>query len=580
MSFNRYLMLALPPFICVSGLLAADVAPINLVDDTVAVCVEVQYPEAAFSKFQSSHLATRLKAFPPVRRFLDGSGFQKWALVEDYVRRTTGKALSDQILAACSESLVLAVYLPDGKPPEGVVITKATDAAALTQALQAWATLEPKQVSKSKEYQGLTYFQRARSARPGDSIFYVVFDRTIALSDHEHRIQQVIEFRIAGDQSSGVQATGPLTELPLYKANRSRLPQDAVAFLFLNTRKWDRVIDDGLRNSRDAAWIRQIVSRVAALSGALRLNDEVVLDLAADTEGSELPEAWRHFVHSTDRGENDWAKRVSADSILAISSRMDVTPLVQHWLASASEAKTEDFGRGRNVLKSILQGRDPLTEIVPRLLRDWTVAFVPASEVSTGVSPVDLIGDFSLGDDPALSRNLDQAIQFGMTLLSAMVSHQRVPTATAKLVLVESLSTNGGLERWISGLENWSPACLASPERLILASCHQAIVTHSNSTTPRTAKVSRLAAHESRYFRGTSQLLWIDSVQLRELLTQHGDWITSQLTAKSTNDRERVQQHLFRIEEIAKLFDAAFVAAQFDEQRVRVVVGAALDRAE
>lgn len=579
MSFNRYLMPALLRLICVNGLLAADVAPIDLVDDTAALCVEIRYPEAAFSKFQTSHLATRLKAFPPARRFLDGAGFQKWALVEDYVRRTTGKSLSDQILAACSESLVLAVYLPDGKPPEGVVIAKANDAAALTQALQAWATLEPKQVSKAKEYQGQAYVQRARSARPGDSIFYVVFDRTIALSDHEHRIQQVIEFRIAGDrQSSVAQATGSLTELPLYKANRSRLPQDAVAFLFLNTRKWDRVIDDGLRNSRDAAWIRQIVSRVAALSAALRLNDEVVMDLAADTEGSELPEIWRQFVHSTDRGDNDWAKRISTDSILAISSRMDVTPLVQHWLASASEAKTEDFGRGRNVLKSILQGRDPVTEIVPRVLRDWTIALVPASEVSTGVSPVDLIGEFSLGDDTALSRNLDQAIQFGMTLLSATVSHQRGPSA--KLVLVESRSTNGGIERWISGLENWSPACLASPERLILASCHQAIVARSASAAPDSAKASRLAVHENRYFRGTSQLLWIDSVRLRELLAQHGDWITNQLTEETTNDRERVQQHLFRIEEIAKLFDAAFVAAQFDEQRVRVVFGAALDRTE
>ncbi len=93
-------------------------------------------------------------------------------------------------------------------------------------------------------------------------------------------------------------------------------------------------------------------------------------------------------------------------------------------------------------------------------------------------------------------------------------------------------------------------------------------------------KTSRLAAHEQQFFHSTSQLVWIDLVQLRDVVTRRGDWIASHLAADSTNDRQRIQKHLARIEEIAKLFDAAFLAAKFDEQGVRVVFGAALDRLE
>jgi hypothetical protein len=578
MSFIRYLLSALLPLMWIAPVLANGVAPIDLVSDGAAVCVEVQHPEAAFAKLQSSRLVSRLKAFPPVRRFLDGGGFQKWALLEEYVRRSTGKSLSEQLLAACSESLVLAIYLPEGKPPEGVLIAQAANAAALAEALKTWATLEPSQVSKSKEFQGQTYVRRAKSANSAEVVYYVIFDRTIVLSDHEDRIQQVIEFRAAGQQQTGAAPMmRSLSELPLYKANRSQLPQDAVAFLFLNIRKWDRVINEGLRQSNDAAWILQIVNRVTALSAAIRLDDAVVVDVAADTSAVDLPTAWRQFVNSTDGGD-DWTMRITANSVVAISSRMDVTPWVQLWLASAADAKSEEFARGRNVLKSVFQGRDPFTEILPQVLRDWTVSLVPASEVSTDHSPVDLVGDFSIDADPSLAKNLDQAIHFGMTLLSAALSHQR--DASAGPVLVETQSTQDGIERWISGIKNWSPASLMMSERLVLASSHQAIAIRTASKGNDAIKMSRLAAHERQYFHRTSQLIWIDLVQLREVVTKRGDWIASHLAADSTNDRQRIQKHLSRIEEIAKLFDAAFLAAKFDEQGVRVVFGAALDRLE
>ena len=90
------------------------VAPLSLVHESAAVCLEVPQFGATWSRFQRSRLAARLKQFPPVERFLGGAGFQKWTLVEEHVRRTTGNPLSEHLLGAFSESLVVAVYLPEG----------------------------------------------------------------------------------------------------------------------------------------------------------------------------------------------------------------------------------------------------------------------------------------------------------------------------------------------------------------------------------------------------------------------------------------------------------------------------------
>jgi hypothetical protein len=98
---------------------------------------------------------------------------------------------------------------------------------------------------------------------------------------------------------------------------------------------------------------------------------------------------------------------------------------------------------------------------------------------------------------------------------------------------------------------------LVTAERLVLASSHQAIATRSASKGQDVIQTSRLAAHEKRYFHSTSQLVWIDLVQLRDVVTKRGDWIANHLAVDSTNDRQRIQKHLSRIEEIAKLFDAA-----------------------
>ena len=556
-----------------------DIAPIRLVSDAAAVCVEVPHFEQTWSRLQQSRLLARLKEFPPVQRFLAGSGFQKWNQMQDHVRQATGKSLSDHLLGAYSESIVLAVYLPDGKPPEGVLIGQARDAATLKQGLQTWAKLDPQHELKSKEHLGQAYIRRAKSANSAEVIYYAVLGRTIALSDQESQIQRVIELHAAASRPVASSDAKLLAELPLFRVNRARQPQDAAAFLFLNARVWDKVVDVELRKSPEGKWIQSILQQVAAVTAAVRLDDEVVLDVAADLQGAPLAPVWRQFAAGAS-SDGDWNQRIPAEAIAVISSRMDIGPLIQAWLTLNPDARTEEFLRGRNVLKSLLLGRDLFTDVLPNALRDWSVSLLPAEAAVSESSPVDLLGQISLNGaqrstDASLDRSLDNALQFGMNAFSVMLSHQRA--ASADPVLVKSESSAAGIERTMTGLKAWAPSYKISPQQLLLATSAQGL-TRGQGVTDSTRTESRLAAHERRYFQATSQLVWLDAVRLRGILARHSNWIAGQLEPDSTAGRERVLQHLSKLSEATNVFDAAFLAVKFDEDSVRIVLGASLDR--
>lgn len=586
MTFHRNLLLGLL-VVQFSGFLftrsaagADEVDPRDLVDISAAVCLEVPQAELRWSKLESSRLLTRLKAFPPTQRFLAGDGFQKWTQMQEFVRRATGKSLSDHLLGVCAESLVVAVYLPNDRPPQGVLIARARDAGTLKSALQAWATLEPQQESKSLQYHGQSYVRRAKSAKSSEVVFYTIFDRTIAISDQERLVQQVIDLHATANRKNAV-VEGPRTlrELTAYRTNRTRLPGDAAAYLFLNPRMWDRVVDETVGKSPDVGWFQPVFRQITAVAAALRMDDEVVVDLVTDL-GDSLSPQWRNFVERT-KGTGGWGERVPTNSIAAVSSRMDLSPLIHAWLLVNPDAKSDDFARGRNVLKSLLLGRDLFTDVLPQSLRDWTIGLVPAQESASDDSPVDLVSQFSLESArdtgrPAIQDSVDNALQFGLTALGVMLSHQRGGRGESA-VIVERESTADGTIRTLSGLKAWKPSYAVTSQHLLGATNRRALPIRNDSTPD---PKSRLTACEQRYFPKVSQLAWLDSVALRRLLGSRSDWIAAQLAPDSTDGRQRVQKHLAKIQEVAEVFDAAFVSAGFDENQVRITFGVALDRNE
>ena len=150
-------------------LMAGETAPLDLVNQSVAICLEVSRPAESWTQIQQCRMAARFMAFPPVVRLLNGKGFQQWRQIEAYSTTVTGSPLSRLILDICAESLVLAIYLPDKGKPQGVMIAQARDESTLRRAIEAWDKLDPKQVKVACEHRGISYTRREKNSGSKDA---------------------------------------------------------------------------------------------------------------------------------------------------------------------------------------------------------------------------------------------------------------------------------------------------------------------------------------------------------------------------------------------------------------------------
>ena len=594
MSIVRPLRLALVALsfasvIGTAGLRAAEVSPLDLVGESAALCLEVPRLGETWQRIEHSRMAERVRAFAPFVRFVRGPGFQQWTQIEKYVTQATGQPLSEQLLGLCADSLVIAVYLPDGAKPQGVAIARARDSAALRQAVDAWGKLEPQHVDKSLQHRGQTYIQRAKSAGSKEVLYYFVVERTLVLSDQEALVRQAIEFQLAAaaraeSREPTVAVVRTLRESPLYRTARARLRDDSAAFLHVDARAWDKALQEGAKNDPGAVPVLKVWRHVSALAGSLRFDEGVALDVVAEFDREHLPSSWTKFVKSS-QTTTGWADRIPTDALLAIAGRVDVRPLVQMWLAATPDAKTDDFARGRRVLRSLLAGRDLFDDVLPSVLSDVAIHASAQQDVAVGAAPFELLGVLtwkpeveaaSSTDHPRLASSLDNALQFGLNFLAGYLAHE-LPESS---VIVGSETTGETTIRRLRGLSLWEPTYGIEAQRLIVSSSRAKLkrgLADATSNSPAAGRSSRLAKHEQRFFSAMTQLIWFDSVQARQALARHSDWLATTLAQRSPESKPQIALRLSHLGEALQLFDAAFLAGSLSDDHVRVVIGGALD---
>ncbi len=572
-----------------TGLRGAEVSPLDLVGESAALCLEVPRLAETWKRVEHSRMAERVRAFAPFVRFVRGPGFQQWTQIEKYVTQATGQPLSEQLLGLCAESLVVAVYLPEGAKPQGVVIARARDSAALRQAVEAWGKLEPQHVEKTWQHRGQTYIQRAKSAGSKEVLFYTIVDRTLVLSDQEALVRQSIDFQQAAAaraelREPTVATNRPLRESPLYRTARARLRDDSIAFLHVNARAWDKALGEGARNDPGAIPVLKVWQHVSALAGSLRFDEGVALDVVAELDRERLPSGWTRFVQSS-QAATGWSDRIPSDALLSIAGRIDVRPLIQMWLAVMPEAKSDDFARGRRMLRSLLAGRDLFDDVLPAVLSDVTIHASAQKDVAVGSAPFELLGvlawkpaaeEASSAEHSRLASSLDNALQFGLNFVAGYLAHER-PESN---VIVGSTTTGETTIRWLKGLSPWEPAYAIAAHRLIVSSSRASLTRGLAEATPNSAKAgraSRLAGHEQRFFPAMTQLVWFDSVRTREALGRHSDWIATTLAQRSPESKSKIASRLANLGEVFQLFDSAFLAGRLNDDHVRVVFGGALD---
>ena len=583
-------------FIGVKDVRAVEVSPLDLVADSAAVCLEVPNLDATWQRIERSRLAERVRAFAPFQRLLLGAGFQQWTAVENHVTQMTGLPLSEQLRDLCAESLVLAVYLPEGAKPQGMMIARARDAATLSRSVAALNKLDPQHVDQSQQHRGQSYIRRLKSPKSKEVLFYVLFDRTLVLSDHEPLVRQAIEMQQAAVAHAESQkvidgTVRTLRESPAYRAARARRPENGVAFVHVNSRAWDKTLREGAKNDNEAAVVLGVWRCVSALAGSLRFDEGLALDVVAELDRTQLPSGWTEFVRSTEvstpqtLADSRWSERIPAAALLAVSGGADVRPLITTWLAVDPGVKSNDFVRTRRVLKSLLGGRDLIEDVLPALLSDITVHASAPEQVADRAAPFELLGQFSWmpknfatasnDDEPKLAVSLDNALSFGLNFWGVHLSGEHPESD----IVVRSNGDGTTMRRWLEGLPVWEPGYGVVADRLFVASSKTELLRVSlmPASPPKQAGSTRLNDHARRFFTAATQLVWFDSNQTRAALAKHSDWIATALAGRSEKSKPSIQTRLSRFSEVLQLFDAAFLAGSLHDDHLRVSLGVALD---
>ena len=547
---------------------------LEMVAGDAAVCLEIPHLDETWNRLETGAMIDRLRQFPPLQRFLESQGFRHWKSVDDHVARQTGSSLSSQLRAVFGKSLVLAIDVPSTGEPRGVLLGEAMSAEAIRTALATWNKLESNGVVTTKTHHGLKYLQRKREAAARESQFVAIHERWFAVSDHESMIQNVID-RFQSLTSAVPQGTAlpdSLAHSTSFIRNRGRLNNNAVAFVHINARPWDRGLEEGTQGANDPIQLAKIWKNVNSVSAGLRIDRGIVCESVIELNPERLGSEWSRFA-STAASPSTWISRIPDDALVAVAGRLEIVPAIRYLLNQMPAHDRTNLAKIRRVVQSLTGGHDLLEKIIPDLARDFGGFITP--RVSAGPQQAMLdgaIGFTSHGPDHAtLLANIDRGLDSGLSLLAAYLS------AEAPLPLtVQRDQTDGMRLRSLSGNAFFPLAYGLQENNLVLAGSRTRLI-QTLESSPSPFRNQRLSNASERFFAGMNQLIWFDAVRTRKLVEERGPELAQLFSHGSAEEAEQLSKRFEQVRPYLGLFDAAFLSASVEADQIRIVIGGSLD---
>ena len=547
---------------------------LDLISSDVAFCLEVPHLDESWTRIVSGPMFDRLRSFPPLQRFMESPGFQRWQAVENHVARVTGSKLSSQLRNLFGNSLVLAIEVPATGQPRGILLGEAVNADAIPSALDTWAKLEPNGVVITKTHQGRKYYERKRGPDAKESAFIAIHDRRFAISDQESMIHKVIDrfvsLTVGGTDAKALQSSLPKS--PSFVLNRNRLKGDAVAYVHLNARPWDRGLEESSQESSDPIKIPDLWKQVDAVAACLRIDQGLVCDVVVNLDSTRLPIEWSKFVETASL-PSTWIPRIPAKVLLAVAGRWDVVPGIRFVLNQMPSHDRQELAKLRRVAQSLFGGRDVLDAIMPELARDFG-GFVTTriDERDQSIMPDGAIG-FALNEPEhaKLLSDIDQGLNSGLSLLAAFQSVEG-PVA----VTVERTDSEIQRTRSLSKEASIPAAYRITKDKIVIAGSRDLLERSFQQSNGKDQNL-RLAEDFERFFPGMNQLVWIDVAQTRRLLEQHGTELARFFSHGSSADATGISGRFEQIHSYLGSFDSVFLAGRIESDHIRIVLGGGLE---
>lgn len=556
-------------------------ALLRLVGEDVGLCVEISDLNHELPTLLRSDLGSRLKGLELYREWLESNDHRKLVKSRDSIEKFAGKPFDKIAYDLFGRAVVVAIYPTPGGSTKGVILTQAADTKTLDWSLETW-NRQKSIKTETLEYGGWKYTRRVRENEKSvlpQTLFYVRFEETYALSDHEPTIRRIIDLHAAKavSQSDAASSSHPksLLDSARFQNSQRDLSAASVVRAYLNPHACRSCSDlfggdghDPLREMAAAAW-----KRCESIGAALRYDDGLVVELNLNYDSQGVPAEWKRTLEVTN-GRPGFLSRVPWNASVAFAGRVDAARFARTLESSLGDPQQGQWSGALQVARGLLLGRDPLKEVIPALGSDWAWYLVPRQNAKPGELPADMLFAIELPVDQSLRGAFDNAFNTGLNY----VASQKKGNATSPAAVVRSKEDGPTRIRWVENLGHIEPACAMTHDALVFATSPALIDQFNSSTTDDKLVASPLYQKLSpKYLADESQLMLVNLAAVRRFVEQHPalfDGKPDKASADAPADAKRKDSEPVR--DVLKLFDAAFVSGRLDENRVRVVAGAVL----
>lgn len=549
---------------------------VSLVGSDAGLCVEIRDLAVHRRRFRESEAFRRLSNSPLVARFLKSREFGKLQAAREHLEKLSGKPFGRLFDDLLGRSVVLAVYPREKGEAAGIFLTRASGAKALQEALRVWQEAEPNRTSTALKHRGVAYFRRSGRDKP---LYYAPLDDVLALSDREEMIQKVIALRQskpAGDR--------PLTALASYREAMKSLPGRPVVAAFVNPRRWDRAFglspttgevrrDLPARLWRSTQW----------LAAGVRIEDGLVLDAIARFDRATLPQRWKDS-RARKVGPPKFLQRVPAEALIAVAGRFDPSGLRRIIQNSGASNRPSDLQKLRG-LSGVLLGVDPVDDLLPRLSESYGSYLIGRTSAAgaDAAEPFDLLTAVELADDAGgpgekWRARFDAGLGNAIGYLVTTYNLKAAQTPNMKPWKLRTKKQGNVTVRWIESLQGYQPAIALTPQFLVAASHPELIAAFRARREAGSLLANAAFRHwRERYFDHADQLLYVNAALLRAQLKKNAAALTARWSKSGGASRKAVADRLNVALQVLDLFDAAFVAGELRQSRLRLTAGCVVE---
>jgi hypothetical protein len=576
----------------------------------VAVVLTVEGLRDEVRAFSGSRLAAELRELPAVKAWFESEKYRQFERSRAQIERLVGANLTELRDELIGDAVVLALRLPTDAPADssqarGLVLFQARDQALLARLIDVVnrAQKEGGELAEVSDRRraGVPYhvrqFPEAAARLPE---WYVAYpDGTFAFSNSESLIQAVIDRKSQAQAAGGaanaaaLKGDGSLADLSKFKEVQERLPETALARLFVDPRTFERQLAASPRPPKpvDAnilALIERYVGSIRYAGAALVCGEKSIVIHTVETLDPSRLDPWVSRWAGDTRQADATLRRIPSTAVAVLAGHVDLGAIYDSISQIVPEDDQPRLANLDAVLTGVLLHRDLRTRILPAL-GPGVFAYVdspsdagpaapggaePASD-SSWPFPIVVVVPFV--EDPkaavpaggsgkredAPTAGVSAALENALHTILAVTAmdekrYQGRSRITSQIVSGTSITT---LDPSIT----FAYAVDRAQSRLILSTSARSIARLLEM--PRDSKTpDHFQELQETAFPLNHTFFCVDLNLLGRLGTSYHARVVRTLAARKKRPAGDVERDLAQVLALARLFDAAFVTSRIDRQ--------------